>query len=69
MAFEVLGQFAHDFLTPLWQGISVEIAECRFDVESPEDHLSFTAFKGFQWQQVLSSISREADACFTVSLW
>ena len=61
MAFDVLGQFAHDFLTPLWQMLSVEIADRYFDAESPEDHLSFTAFKGFQWQQVLSSITREAD--------
>jgi len=61
LAFDVLGQFAHDFLTPLWNKLSVEIADRHFDAESPEDHLSFTAFKGFQWQQVLSSITREAD--------
>ncbi|MDD5267298.1 MAG: hypothetical protein PHO08_09245 [Methylococcales bacterium] len=61
LAFDVLGQFAHDFLTPLWNMISVEIADRYFDAESPEDHLSFTAFKGFQWQQVLSSITWEAD--------
>jgi hypothetical protein len=61
LAFDVLGPFAHDFLTPLWNMISVEIADRYFNAESPEDHLSFTAFKGFQWQQVLSSIVREAD--------
>ena len=61
LAFEVLGQFAHDFLTPLWHRLSVEVADRNFDAGSPEDHLSFTAFKGFQWQQVLSSITREAD--------
>ena len=61
LAFNVLGQFAHDFLTPLWHMLSVGVAERYFDAESPEDHLSFTAFKGFQWQQVLSSITREAD--------
>ena len=61
LAFDVLGQFAHDFLTPLWQVLSAEVTDRYFDAESPEDHLSFTAFKGFQWQQVLSSITREAD--------
>jgi len=61
LAFEVLGQFANDFLTPLWKMLSVEVSDRYFDAESPEDHLSFTAFKGFQWQQVLSSINREAN--------
>jgi len=61
LAFDVLGQFARDFLTPLWHMLSVEVADRHFDAESPEDHLSFTAFKGFQWQQALSSITREAD--------
>ena len=61
LAFDVLGQFSTDFLTPLWQMLSVEVADRYFDAESPEDHLSFTAFKGFQWLQVLSSITREAD--------
>ena len=61
LAFDVLGQFAHDFLTPLWQVLSAEVADRYFDAGSPEDHLSFTAFKGFQWQQVLSSITQEAD--------
>jgi hypothetical protein len=61
LAFNVLGQFAHDFLTPLWHLLSVNVADRYFDAESPEVHLSFTAFKGFQWQQVLSSITREAD--------
>ena len=61
LAFEVFGQFAHDFLTPLWHELSVEVADRCFDAELPEDHLSFTAFKGFQWQQVLSSINREAE--------
>ena len=60
LAFDVLGQFAHDFLTPLWHMLSAEVADRYFDAELPENHLSFTAFKGFQWQQVLSSITREA---------
>jgi hypothetical protein len=60
LAFDVLGQFAHDFLTPLWHRLSTEVADRNFDAGSPEDHLSFTAFKGFQWQQVLSSITRQA---------
>lgn len=61
LAFDVLGQFAHDFLTPLWHMLSVEVADRCFDAESPEVHLSFTAFKGFQWQQALSSVTRETD--------
>lgn len=61
MAFELLGRFTHDFLTPLWHDLSVEIANRHFDVETPEYHLSYTAFKEFQWQQVLSSIEREMD--------
>jgi len=61
LAFDVLGQFAHDFLTPLWHQLSAEVTDRHFEAESPEDHLSFTAFKGFQWQQVLSSVTREAD--------
>jgi hypothetical protein len=60
LAFDVLGQFAHDFLTPLWHMLSAEVADRYFDAELPEDHLSFTAFKGFQWQQVLASITQEA---------
>ena len=61
LAFNILGRFAHDFLTPLWHKFSVEIADRHFEAEAPEYHLSFTAFKGFQWQQVLSSIDRERD--------
>ena len=61
LAFDVLGQFAHDFLTPLWHRLSTEVADRNFDAGSPEDHLSFTSFKEFQWQQVLASITREAD--------
>ena len=41
--------------------LSAEVTDRYFEAESPEDHLSFTAFKGFQWTQVLSSITREAD--------
>ena len=80
LAFTILGRFAHDFLTPLWHKLSVEIADRHFEAEAPEYHLSFTAFKGFQWQQVLSSIDRErnwikqpllifryAEACFKLN--
>lgn len=80
LAFNILGRFAHDFLTPLWHKLSVEIADRYFEAEAPEYHLSFTAFKGFQWQQVLSSIDRErnwikqpllifryAEACFKLN--
>ena len=61
LAFDVLGQFANDFLTPLWRMLSVEVTDKHFNAELPDDHLSFTAFKGFQWLQVLSSVTREAD--------
>lgn len=61
LAFEVFGRFTPDFLTPFWHKLSIEIADQCFDAESPDYHLSFTAFKGFQWQQVLSSIEREKD--------
>ncbi len=80
LAFNIFGRFAHDFLTPLWHTLSVEIADWNFETEAPEYHLSFTAFKGFQWQQVLSSINRErnwikqpllifryAEACFKLN--
>ena len=80
LAFEILGRFAHDFLTPIWHKLSVEISDLHFDAKAPEYHLSFTAFRGFQWQQVLSSIEREndwikqpilifryAEACFKLS--
>lgn len=59
LAFEILGQFTHDFLTPLWNKLSVEVASQSFDAENPNNHLSFTAFKEFQWLQVLASIERE----------
>jgi len=61
LAFELLGRFTHDFLTPLWHKLSVEIANRHFDIETPEYHVSFTAFKEFQWQQVLLSIEQEMN--------
>lgn len=80
LTFELLGRFAQDFLTSLWRKLSTEIEGRRFDFENPECHLSFTAFKGFQWQQVLTSVEREtnwvkypvlifryAEACFKLN--
>lgn len=61
LSFEILGRFAHDFITPLWHKLSIEIKDQDFDAEVPDYHLSFTAFKGYQWQQVLISIERETD--------
>jgi hypothetical protein len=61
LAFSVLGRFANDFLTPFWQQLSLEISGRVFSAESPEDHLSFTAFKAFQWHEVIAAIEREAD--------
>lgn len=77
LAFEILGRFAYDFLTPLWHRLTEETAGRNFAADAPEWHASFTAFKGFQWLQVVSSIERErnweehpvllyrhAEACF-----
>jgi len=61
LAFEVLGRFSHDFLTPLWHKLSIKIASQHFVPDSPDNHLSYTAFKGFQWQLVLQSIKAEED--------
>ena len=80
MAFSVLGQFAGDYLTPIWQQLSLEISGRPFDAESPQDHLSFTAIKAFAWREVLVAIEGEkgwqrqpvllyryAEACFKLN--
>jgi hypothetical protein len=61
LSSEILGRFAHDFLIPLWSKLSEQMTEQHFNAEVPENHLSFTAFKGFQWQQVLLSVEREKN--------
>ena len=61
LTLELLGRFSHDFLTPLWQKISLDITDKHFDSTKPEFHLSFTASKCFQWQQVLTSIEQEKN--------
>ena len=61
LAFALLGRVAHDFLAPLWREISADISEQRFDASAPENHLSYTAMKSFQWQDVLSAVAREPD--------
>ena len=61
LAFEILGRFTLDFLTPLWHTLSEEVADLNYDADKPQNHLSFTAFKEFQWQQVLLSIEREKN--------
>ena len=80
LAFSVLGRFAGDYLTPIWQQLSLELSEKCYDAESPQDHSSFTAFKSFAWQEVLAAIEREinwhrepillyryAEACFKLN--
>ncbi len=80
LAFELLGRAAHDFLTSLWRELSAEIEKRHFDFENPKCHLSFTAFKGLQWQRVLTSVEsetnwvkypvlifRNAEACFKLN--
>jgi hypothetical protein len=77
LAFEIFGRFAQDFLSSLWHKLSIEIADQHFNPDAPDYHLSYTAFKGFQWEKVISSIEREsgwarqpvllfryAEACF-----
>lgn len=59
LAFSILGRFAGDYLTPLWKQLSLEISGSAFDVDAPQAHLSFTAFKAFDWQQVLAAIEAE----------
>jgi hypothetical protein len=61
LAFILLGRFANDFLTPFWQQLSLELSGQRFDADSPEDHVSFTAFTSFQWQEVIDAIESETD--------
>ena len=41
--------------------LSTDIAGQNFDPGDPRNHLSYTAFKSFQWQDVLSSVQRETD--------
>ncbi|NOT12262.1 MAG: hypothetical protein HOP23_10605 [Methylococcaceae bacterium] len=80
MAFSVLGRFTGDYLTPIWQQLSQEISGRTFDAESPQDHLSFTAIKAFDWREVLVAIEGEegwqrqpillyryAEACFKLN--
>ena len=80
LAFSVLGRFAGDYLTPIWRQLSLEISGKPFDAESPQNHLSFTAFKTFDWREVLVAIEGEegwqrqpvllyryAEACFKLN--
>jgi hypothetical protein len=68
------------FLTPLWRTLSVELAGSDFMPQAPNVHVSYTAAKAFQWQDVVSSIENEpkwlenplllfryAEACFKLS--
>ncbi|MGH8556397.1 MAG: hypothetical protein ACRESZ_02820 [Methylococcales bacterium] len=79
-AFQVLGHYAQDYLTPFWQGLCPELVGRPFSAELPEDHLSFTAFKAFQWSDVIAAIEQEsgwntepdllfrhAEACFKLN--
>jgi len=80
LAFSVLGQFANDYLTPIWRQLSLEISGRPFDAETPQDHLSYTAIKAFDWREVLVAIENEqgwqrqpvllyryAEACFKLN--
>ena len=61
LAFEVFGRQTHEFLTPLWHKLSAEIDGQVFNPEFPDNHLSYTAAKGFLWSDVISSIEKEND--------
>lgn len=61
LIYQLFGAMAQDYLISLWRILSVELAELNFNADSPKCHLSYTAFKGFQWQQVLDAIEREKD--------
>lgn len=80
LAYDLLHRFTHDFITPLWHKLSDDIRGLTFDSNAPDIHLSFTAYKGFQWQQVMESIKQEqnwikhpilifryAEACFKLN--
>ncbi|MGR8981621.1 MAG: hypothetical protein ACU84H_16235 [Gammaproteobacteria bacterium] len=58
----------------------MELSERKFDAEAPEAHFSFTAFRTFQWRDVIASIEQEenwnnqpvllfryAEACFKLN--
>ena len=61
LTFQLFGAIAQDYLVSLWRILSDELVELNFNADRPKCHLSYTAFKGFQWQQVLDSIERETD--------
>ncbi len=61
LAYEHLHRFLHDFITPIWHKLSEDVGGLVFNPEKPDNHLSFTAFQGFQWQLVIESIEREQD--------
>ncbi len=80
LAFSILGRFVGDYLTPIWQQLSLELSRKPFDAESPQDHLSFTAIKSFDWRGVLLAVEAEdgwyrqpvllyryAEACFKLN--
>ncbi|MCF6204873.1 MAG: general stress protein [Methylococcaceae bacterium] len=80
LAYEHLHRYTHDFITPLWHRVSNDISDIAFDSKTPDFHISFTAYQGFQWQGVIESIKREknwtqypilifryAEACFKLN--
>ena len=80
IAYDLLHRFTLDFITPLWHKLSDDISDLTFDSNVQDNHLSFTAYKGFQWQRVIESIEHEqnwikhpilnfryAEACFKLN--
>ena len=61
LAYDLLHRFTFDFITPLWHKLSDDISNLTFDPNAQDNHLSFTAYKGFQWQRVIESIELEQN--------
>lgn len=59
-AVELLGHRAHEYLLSSWQALCVEMVGKPFVAACPENHLSFTAFKAFQWSDVIESVEQES---------
>jgi hypothetical protein len=60
-AHEVLKRRASDFSAPLWQRLSIALADHPFDSEQPNMHLSYTAMQTQDWHTTLSAIESEPD--------
>lgn len=60
-AFTLFGPNTQDFIIPFWQRFTEQLEQQSFDVEKPNIHASYTAFKGYQWPKVLASVKCESE--------